>query len=74
MTTGQCFNWYIPKPQETNMEDLKIDDIKLKWYLTDSEYNERLFLGGTVVGGYFLAKVLKAIYSINKTIETNPEE
>lgn len=56
------------------MEDLKIEDIKLRYYFTECEVGERYFFGASVVATHFFAKIIKLIFEINQIIDFSPEK
>ena len=51
-------------------EDISIDDIEIKWNHFSSNYqeDERVLLGSYVLNSYYLAKIMKLIFTINQQI------
>ena len=53
-------------------ECLSIQDIRLRWHFT-IEYQDRLFLGTSVIGTFYLFKSFKQMYEIAQLVQYSPE-
>jgi hypothetical protein len=73
MATGICYNWeFVQTP--SNLDKISNDDIKIKYYYSQSFQSEGIFFRVSVVTSYFLNRIIRNCYEINWIITLSPME
>lgn len=66
-----CFGviWeFTDSNKEYDIDNLDIEDIRMRWCFTHKEYDERLFFGTSTITSLYLFEILKIIYRVNHSI------
>lgn len=70
MVINICTNWLLNNDTYLNdPEKFSLNDFELRWYLTGKPEQEKYFFGASIIGAFYMGRILRRLFEIQKSIE-----